>query len=142
MDMEMDGGRHPELRIEGYRAGKLVLSRSFSSDRNQDRLVLSADDAELLADGSDATRLVCSIVDKFGEPTLQRLGQIEFSAAGPGNIVGDNPFAIAENGGTGAIWVKTLRGSGGKIVITATHGLLGSATATVVAKRSAKDSSK
>jgi beta-galactosidase len=142
MDMEMDGGRHPQLRIEGYRAGKLVLSRSFSSDRSQDRLVLSADDAELLADGSDATRLVCSIVDKFGEPTLQRLGQIEFSAAGPGNIVGDNPFAIAENGGTGAIWVKTLRGSGGKIVITATHGLLGSATATVVAKPSEKDSSR
>ncbi|HEY6991057.1 MAG TPA: glycoside hydrolase family 2 TIM barrel-domain containing protein [Bryobacteraceae bacterium] len=125
-DLVVDGSRKPELRIDGYSGGTLVLSRSFSADPASDRLLLQADDSEIRNDGSDATRLVFRVVDKFGAPRLFAGGSVTFAVQGPGVIVGDNPFDLAASGGVGAVWIKAKPGSRGPIRISAQHSSLGS----------------
>jgi beta-galactosidase len=118
-------GTSPELRIDGYVGDRLALSRSFSSDRTQEQFVLAADDQELIGDGSDATRLVFQTVDRFGALRPFAGGEVTFQVEGPGVMVGDNPFRLADSGGVGAVWIKTLPNSDGRIVVTAAHSLLG-----------------
>jgi len=124
-DLVVDSSRKPELRIDGYSGRTLVLSRSFSSDPASDRLLLQADDSEIRNDGSDATRLVFRVVDKFGAPRLFAGGSVAFAVQGPGVIVGDNPFDVAASGGVGAVWIKAKPGSRGRIRISAHHSSLG-----------------
>lgn len=122
----------PELRIDGYVGGTLALSRSFSSDASKDELFLAADDAELLGDGVDATRLVFKVVDQFGAERAFAGGQIAFEIAGPGVIVGDNPFTLMDDsGGVGAVWIKSVPNGAGQIVVEATHSALGKKSVTV-----------
>ena len=54
-----------------------------------------------------------------------------FKLTGPAVIVGDNPFHLADAGGVGAIWVKTLPKSPGRIVVQATHPVLGTRSVTI-----------
>jgi beta-galactosidase len=60
----VSGDSLPELRIDGYLGDTLAASRSFSADTSRDRLAVTADDAELTADGLDATRVQFSAVDE------------------------------------------------------------------------------
>lgn len=124
-DLEMDGAGHPELRIDGYAWGRLILSRSFSSDPSQDQFIFEADDKELSSDLPDATRLAFKVVDKFGGDRAFATGQVAFELSGPGELVGDNPFSLADSGGVGAVWVRTLPGRPGRITIKAVHSSLG-----------------
>jgi beta-galactosidase len=124
-DLSLDGSKKPELRIDGYLGNRLALSRSLSSDPSKDQLSLKADDSELTGDGSDATRLVFRVVDKFGAPRLFGGGSVSFEVKGPATIVGDNPFDLAESGGSAAVWVRTLPGRTGSVRITAKHSKLG-----------------
>ena len=125
VDLERDGAGQPELRIDGYVGGRPRLSRSFSSDTRQDRFVLAADDKELSADGSDATRLAFKVVDKFGAERAFAGGEVAFELTGPGRLIGDNPFLLADTGGVGAVWVRTLPRQPGRIIVKAVHSLLG-----------------
>jgi beta-galactosidase len=134
-DLNMDGTGKPELRIAGYVGNKLVLSRSFSSDSSLDQLWLRADEDELEANGSDATRVAFGVVDKFGAPRPFVTGTVSFSVHGPGVIVGDNPFDLKDSGGVGAIWIRTLPRQAGEIRVEARHSLLGNR---VVVVRSAR----
>ena len=110
----------PELRIEGYVGDNLVLSKSFSSDVTKDQFSLTADDDTLVADGSDATRLVFRVLDQYGAPRPFASGPVSFKISGPGTIVGDNPFTLMnDSGGVGAVWVKTLSNVTGTINVTA-----------------------
>lgn len=123
IDLDLDGSDYPELRIDGYLEGKRVVSRSFSSDPRHDRLMLTADDAELVADGSDATRVVFRVFDRFEGIRPFAGGKVTFRLEGPGAIIGDNPFDLGESGGSGAIWVKSLHGITGEIKLTTSHAL-------------------
>jgi beta-galactosidase len=133
-DLKIDGVAHPELRIDGYVGNSRVISRSFSSDPSTDRLWLHADDAALMADGSDMTRLAFAVVDKFGAPRAYAGGTVSLRIQGPGTIVGDNPFSLAENGGAGAVWIRTSAGRAGTIRLDAEHSSLGKKTVEVQAK--------
>lgn len=124
-DLKLDGTSHPELRIDGYIGNTRVLSRTFSSDPSTDQLLLHADDTELLADGTDATRLVFRAADKFGEPRPFVIGDVTIELHGPGIIVGDNPFRWDDSGGAGAVWLRTLPNQSGKLHVTAAHPVLG-----------------
>ena len=124
-DLMVDSLRKPELRIDGYSGRTLVLSRSLSADPASDRLLLQAEDSAIRNDGSDATRLVFRVVDKFGAPRLFAGGSVAFAVQGPGVIVGDNPFDLAASGGVGAVWIKAKPGSRGRIRISAHHSSLG-----------------
>lgn len=71
-NLAVDGIASPELRIDGYVSGALVLSKSFSADRTKDQFFLGADDEELIGNGSDATPLVFKTVDRFGAVRAER----------------------------------------------------------------------
>jgi beta-galactosidase len=120
-----DPSTKPELRIDGYVGGAVVLSSTFSSDPSQDQFFLAADDTALKADGADAARVVFRVNDKYGQPRPFAGGNIQFEVQGPGVIVGDNPFRLEESGGAAAIWIKSLPNSPGAIHLKATHSTLG-----------------
>lgn len=121
----------PDLRIDGYVKNTRVLSKYFSSDASRDKLFLKADDRELLGDGSDATRLVFKVVDTYGTERAFAGGTIKFELTGPGVIVGDNPFTLDDSGGVGAVWIRTVENSTGRIVIKAIHSIFGEVTARI-----------
>ncbi|HEV2133343.1 MAG TPA: glycoside hydrolase family 2 TIM barrel-domain containing protein [Terracidiphilus sp.] len=124
-DVTVKSGARPELRIDGFVGEKMVLSRSFSADRGADRLWLRADDAELVADGVDATRVAFGVEDKFGALRAFAGGEVNLTLEGPGEIVGDRSFSLADSGGAAAVWVRSVAGRTGMVRVTARHGELG-----------------
>jgi beta-galactosidase len=134
VDLSMDGASKPELRIDGYLGSSLALSRSFSSNHTTDRLWLRADDAEIHADGTDATRVAFAAVDKFGVAQAFAKGEVHFQLTGPGLIIGDNPFSLDDSGGVGAIWIKGMPDTRGRITLNASHTNLGSSSVSIVSK--------
>lgn len=121
-----------DLRIEGYIGGKPVITRTLSGkgvDREfqvaADDSELVADDSELVADGSDATRVVLRVTDEFGNVRPLATGAVAITIDGPGESVGENPFALV--GGVGAVWVKAKEAAG-TIRLTARHPVLGTRT--------------
>jgi beta-galactosidase len=117
----------PELLIEGYLSGRQVSEVRMSSDPLGDSLSMAADDATILADGSDATRVVFRAIDAYGNQRRYMAGNVTMNLTGPAVIVGDNPFAFGEYGGLGAVWIRSLVGQQGTITLTAAHPLLGQA---------------
>src|SRR5882757_3115859 len=111
-----------DLRIDGYIAGKQVISKTYSSDGVDHTFRLVPDDTTLVADGADATRVVLRAEDRFGNIRPFAADAISFEVEGPVEIVGDNPFGLI--GGTGAIWIRAKE-EGGKATLKAKHPALG-----------------
>lgn len=130
-DLDMNGSSHPELRIDGHIGGRRVLSRTFSSDASHDQFWMAIDDRELIGDGADATRLAFKVVDKYGANRAFAGGDVSFEISGPGVVVGDNPFKLADSGGVGAIWIRTKPNSAGQIIVRARHSTLGTQSGTI-----------
>ncbi|HEY7047193.1 MAG TPA: glycoside hydrolase family 2 TIM barrel-domain containing protein [Jatrophihabitantaceae bacterium] len=126
----VDGRSLPELRIDGYLGATKVASHSFSADAAGDRLLVTIDDTELIGDGSDATRIAFRAVDRYGRPRPYVPGEVTLSINGPAVLIGDNPFAFADAGSAGAVWVRTIRDTPGTVTLTARHPTLGSAAVT------------
>ncbi len=114
-----------DLRLEGSMGRRTVVSRSLSADGVDRRLCMKADDRVLDGDGRDATRVVLRVTDAFGAIRPFATGAVMLAIDGPGEIVGENPFALV--GGVGAIWVKTKEDTG-TIHLRATHQYLGTRT--------------
>jgi beta-galactosidase len=110
-----------DLRIDGYINGQLAGSRTISGNGTDDRLVVKPDDTELEADGQDATRVVLAVTDAYGNLRPFATGAVQLSITGPGQIIGENPFALS---GAGAVWVRA-REAVGIIRIRARHQYLG-----------------
>ena len=111
-----------DLRIDGYLGGQKVISKSMSG-QGVDRLFhVEPDDAELIGDGIDATRVVFQVTDEFGAARPFATGAIGLVIDGPGEIVGENPFSLV--GGVGAVWVRTKERAG-MIRLSARHPTLG-----------------
>src|SRR5579875_3405861 len=116
---------HPELRIEGYVDGALVSMIRMSSNPAGDHLALTADDLEIVDDGADATRLVFRAVDAYGNQRRYATGEVFLGIDGPGELVGDNPFAFGAYGGLGAVWLRSQAGRTGLVTVIAEHPKLG-----------------
>jgi beta-galactosidase len=127
----VDGSSRPDLRIDGYLGSDLVASRLLSSDASFDRLDVVFDDDEIAGDGVDATRLVFRAVDRYGAPRPYVTGQLALSVEGPGVLVGDNPFDFAAAGGVGAVWIRSLPGQAGTVMVSVSHPSLGRVVARV-----------
>jgi beta-galactosidase len=121
-DLGLVRGDWGDLRIDGYIAGKQVISRSFSGRGVDSKFVALADDTSLLADGADTTRVVLRVTDEFGAVRPFAADSIRFELTGPAELIGDNPFALV--GGAGAIWIRAKE-SPGKVRLTAHHPVLG-----------------
>jgi beta-galactosidase len=134
-DLTMEKGARPELRIDGFVGGKMVLSRSFSADQTADQLWVRADDAELMADGVDATRVAFGVEDKFGVLRAFAGGEVNLTVEGPGEIVGGRSFRMEDCGGAAAVWVRAVAGGAGVVRIAAKHGALGVKTVEIRVNR-------
>lgn len=114
-----------DLKIEGYIAGKLAITKTYSGRGVDAQLHITPDDAELDGDGIDATRLVIQVTDEYGGPRQFSTAAVALNIEGPGEIVGENPFALV--GGVGAVWIKSKEAAG-TIRLTARHAILGQKT--------------
>jgi beta-galactosidase len=120
-----------DLRIEGYIGGKTVTERRMSGRGADRQLLIEPDDRELIGDGIDMTRVVMKVTDEFGAVRPFANGPIMLTIEGPGEIVGENPFALF--GGVGAVWIKTKE-SPGTIRLTAKHQTFDAKTVTFEVK--------
>jgi beta-galactosidase len=116
------GARWHDLRIDGYLGGQHVMTKRMSADGVDRQLHVEADDTVLLGDGIDMTRVVLRITDAYGAARPFATGAVHLSLDGPGEIIGENPFALT--GGVGAVWIKAKEAAG-LIRLTATHAVLG-----------------
>ena len=129
-------GDWADLKIEGYLSGKLAATRNLSGSGTDAKLIVKPDDAELEGDGRDATRLVLAVTDRFGNLRPFASGAIQLSLTGPGEIVGENPFALS--GGAGAVWVKAKEAPG-VIRLRARHQYLGTQTFEIRVRRADRE---
>jgi beta-galactosidase len=125
-------GNWADLKIEGYVKGKLAATRTLSGSGTDDKLVVKPDDLELDGDGRDATRVVLAVTDQFGNLRPFSSGAIQLALSGPGEIVGENPFALS--GGAGAVWVKAKE-TAGTIKLEARHQYLGKQTVEISVRK-------
>jgi beta-galactosidase len=120
-----------DLRIDGFVGDERVGSTRLSGDRSGDSLALVPDDTVLFADGSDATRVTIAVIDRFGRARGKSQAIVEFELEGPGVLVGDTTLDLQDTGGVGAVWVRTLPGKTGTIVLHATSFSFGAEVATI-----------
>jgi len=111
-----------DLRLEGYIQGKQVIVKNLSGRGFDAKFSILADDASLIADGADTTRVVLRVTDEFEAVRPFASDAIKLEVEGPAEIIGDNPFALV--GGTGAIWIRA-REQPGIVKLMATHPYLG-----------------
>ncbi len=114
-----------DLIIEGYIGGKLAATKILGGAGADEQLVVKPDDRELDGDGRDATRVVFFVLGAHGNLRAYSSGAVVLDLTGPGEIIGENPFALS--GGAGAIWVRSKEGSG-VIKLEARHQYLGKQT--------------
>jgi beta-galactosidase len=111
-----------DLKIEGYIDGKLRKTLTLSGSGRDADFKVVADDAELVGDGRDATRVVVMVTDEYANIRPFATAAIALALTGPGEIIGENPLVPA--GGAAAVWVRTKE-SAGVVNLTATHPFLG-----------------
>jgi beta-galactosidase len=87
------------------------------------RVVLAPDDAELIADGTDCTRIVVKVLDDKGQVLPLCHCPVSFEIAGPGKLFGDNPLSVER--GMGAIYAGAARDSGTITLQVVSEGLQG-----------------
>ena len=126
-----------DLKIEGYIGGRQVISRQFSGQAADRKLVVRPDDTTLLGDGADSTRVVLRVTDAFGAIRPFANDSVQLRIEGPAEIIGDNPFSLI--GGTGAVWIRAKE-QPGTVRLTATHPRLGAQTITIAVQEAAAES--
>ncbi|GAA5019835.1 glycoside hydrolase family 2 protein [Actinopolymorpha pittospori] len=134
VDLTLAETDDPELRIDGYLDGKLVGTRRFSGDRSGDSLALTPDETEILADGVDAVRVVLAVVDRYGEARGSSRAVVDLEVSGPGELIGDNPFDLDDTGAVAAVWVRSVAGEPGRIIVRASTPEWGSTTAILTSR--------
>jgi beta-galactosidase len=134
-DLTADGRRRPDLRVDGFVGSARVASVLMSADTSRDRLVLTADDTSIQADGTDTTRLTFRALDAYGNQRRHVIGRVSLDLTGPATLVGDSPFAFGEYGGVGGAFVRSRPGRTGLVTVTARHSTLGQAVARVTVSR-------
>ena len=122
LELPVDINHWGDLRIEGFIKGKLAITKNYGGAGVDKKFALIADDAALIADGADTTRVVFRVTDAFDAIMPFADGAIRFELDGPAEIIGDNPFALV--GGTGAIWLRAKE-QAGVARLTAHHPRLG-----------------
>lgn len=120
------------LRADCWIGGSIVATDTQFTPGAPTRLVLTADDTSLQADGGDMTRVVVKAVDANNQVVPTSTAKVTFSVTGPGAVVGENPLTL--EGGVGAVYLKTALGQTGAITLSATSpGLTAATPATVTA---------
>ena len=128
----------PELRVDGYVGTRLAATLQMTADTSTDRLALTLADAEIAADGSDATAVTVRATDAYGNHRPGVAGDVALKLTGPATLIAANPFPLAALGGVGGGFIRSRPGKTGRVSLTGTHPTLGRTTAglTVTSVRS------
>jgi beta-galactosidase len=97
-----------ELEARARIDGKVVATDTVRTPGRASRLVLRADDTELIDDGSDMTRVVATAIDENGTPAPREDRRI-FIEVNDGGFVGENPIHL--EAGRIAFYVQSREGS-------------------------------
>jgi beta-galactosidase len=111
-----------DLRLEGYRDGERVITRTFSGRGVDADLRVEVDDPALVADGADTTRVLIRVTDEFGNGRPFAAGAVTIDVEGPLTLVGESPAALV--GGVAAAWLRATA-EPGSAVVRVTHQYLG-----------------
>lgn len=117
-----------DLKIEGYIGDKVAITKTYSGKGVDAQFHMEPDDPALDGDGIDATRLVLRVTDEYGGPRQFSSAALALNIEGPGEIIGENPFALV--GGVGAVWIKSKE-SAGTITVTGRHPILGTKSVSI-----------
>ncbi|WP_263356079.1 glycoside hydrolase family 2 protein [Acidicapsa ligni] len=111
-----------DLRLDGYIQGELKISRSYSGKGIDQDFHVQADDLELVADGSDATRVVLRATDEYGNVRTLSNAPVTLEIEGPAHLIG--PSLLSLVGGVAAVWIQ-VNDKPGNVKLTARHAELG-----------------
>ncbi|MEG1718843.1 MAG: glycoside hydrolase family 2 protein, partial [Clostridia bacterium] len=104
------GGGWGTGKFVGYKDDKEVIVKNFTNNSTPTTLSVKADDKELIADGSDTTRVVVRALDSADNILHFFMSPIEIEVTGDGELIGDN--LVSFQGGVYAFWVKTTTKAG------------------------------
>ncbi|MEG2584365.1 MAG: glycoside hydrolase family 2 TIM barrel-domain containing protein [Oscillospiraceae bacterium] len=104
------GGGWGTGKFVGYKDDKEVIVKNFTNNSTPTTLSVKADDKELIADGSDTTRVVVRALDSADNILHFFMSPIEIEITGDGELIGDN--LVSFQGGVYAFWVKTTTKAG------------------------------
>jgi len=96
-----------ELEAHAWMEGKVVATDAVRTPGRAQRLVLKSDDAELVADGADMTRVVVTAVDEHGTPVPVEDRRV-FIEVKNGTFIGENPIHL--EAGRIAFYIKSREG--------------------------------
>jgi beta-galactosidase len=106
-----------ELVAHAWMDGKVVATDTVRTPGSARRLVLRADDGELIADGADITRVLATAIDENGTPAPTDDRRI-FITVNEGRFIGENPIHL--EGGRIAFYVQSRDGSTRPITVCVT----------------------
>lgn len=120
----LEGHRIREMTLIGFLGGREAARRILSPRGVDADFLVRADDSELIADGSDATRVWFMVTDEHGARRPLAVAAIRFEIEGLADLIGENPFPLIA--GAGAVWVRPHRlATPANILIRAIHPRLG-----------------
>jgi beta-galactosidase len=111
-----------DLRLDGYVGGELKITKKYSSKGIDQDFRVKADDTELFADGSDATRVVLRATDEYGNVRTLSNAPVSLKIEGPGKILG--PSLLSLVGGVCAVWIQATEAPG-TVTLTSTNAEMG-----------------
>src|SRR5262249_49084451 len=110
------GNPFEDLIVKGYINGAVVAEHRIDATHVPHHLQISANTAELKADGADMARVAVQIVDKYGNVLPYQTRIVHFKLEGDAQLIGENPLALL--GGQGACYLKA-RHTAGEVTIHA-----------------------
>jgi hypothetical protein len=105
------------LEARAYSGGKVVATEVVRTPGSPRRLVLHADDTDLIGDGADMTRVVAVAVDEQGTPVPNEDRRICVEVS-HGKFLGENPIHLED--GRIAFYVQSREGHTMPITVRAT----------------------
>ncbi|HET8765908.1 MAG TPA: glycoside hydrolase family 2 TIM barrel-domain containing protein [Pedococcus sp.] len=108
-----------ELHVRGRIGDRDVAELTLTRDTSRDRLEAHADDARILGDGVDSTRVAFQVSDAFGNLRATAAGPVSIRVEGPGQLVGPDVMDLPAS--AGAVWVRSLPGAFGTIRLHLSH---------------------
>lgn len=108
-----------ELHVRGLVGGRDVAELQLTRDTTLDRLEVRADDARIANDGVDSTRVAFQVSDAFGNLRATASGAVTIHVEGPGELLG--PGVLDLPASAGAVWVRSVPGAQGTVLLHLTH---------------------
>lgn len=121
-----------ELRVRGRIDGRDVAELHMTRDTSLDHLEVRVDDTEILGDGVDSTRVSFQVSDAFGNLRATAVGPVRVTVEGPGIVIG--PTLIDLPASAGAVWIRSLPGADGTVLVRLSHPTAGDGTASIVVR--------